>query len=106
MSGRPASAEMDATPVVWRLCLYVAGMTPTAQRALANLQSLCEVHLAGRYNLSVVDLLVEPQRAEADQIIAVPTLVRELPPPVRKIVGDLSNRERALAGLGVTAAQA
>lgn len=87
------------TADVWRLRLYVAGMTPVAQRALANLERICEQHLAGRYALQVIDLVDQPELAERDQILAVPTLVREHPVPVRKLIGDLSRTDRVLAGL-------
>jgi circadian clock protein KaiB len=80
---------------------YVAGMTATAQRALTNLKAICELHLTKGYTLSVVDLLENPQQAEDDQIIAVPTVVRELPMPVRKLIGDLSDTERVLACLSL-----
>jgi circadian clock protein KaiB len=83
----------------WELKLYVAGMTPTAVRALENLKSLCEKHLQGTYRIQVVDLLERPKLASGDQIVAVPTLVRRLPTPVKKIIGDLSNTERVLVGL-------
>ncbi len=83
----------------WELRLYVAGQTAKALAAFANLQKLCETHLAGRYSIEVVDLLKNPQLAKGDQILAVPTLVRKLPEPVRKIIGDLSNTERVLVGL-------
>jgi len=83
----------------WVLRLYVAGMNLTARRALANVQRICEEHLSGRYTLVVIDLLEQPALAEGDQILAVPTLVRELPPPLRKIIGDLSNTQRVLVGL-------
>ena len=83
----------------WKLRLYVAGQTPKSLAAFANLKKLCETHLAGRYEIEVVDLLVNPQLAKGDQILAIPTLVRQLPAPVRKIIGDLSNTERALVGL-------
>jgi len=83
----------------WVLRLYVAGMNLTARRALANVQRICEEHLSGRYTLEVIDLLEQPALAEGDQILAVPTLVRELPPPLRKIIGDLSNTQRVLVGL-------
>jgi len=86
-------------PSEWDLRLYVAGHTPRSVKALANLRKLCEEHLAGRYSIEVVDLLKAPQLAKGDQIIAVPTLVRKLPEPVRKIIGDLSNTERVLVGL-------
>ena len=83
----------------WQLRLYVAGETPRAAAALANLKRICEEHLAGRYTIEVVDLLANPRLATGDQIIAVPTLVRRLPPPMKKIIGDLSNEERLLVGL-------
>ncbi len=83
----------------WDLRLYVAGQTPRAVRAFANLKRICEEHLAGEYHIEVIDLLKEPRLALGDQIVAVPTLVRKLPVPVRKIIGDLSNTERVLVGL-------
>jgi len=85
--------------VAWNLRLYVAGQTPKSIRAFANLKELCEGHMKGRYQIEVVDLLEHPQLARGDQIIAIPTLVRKLPPPLRKIIGDLSNSERVLVGL-------
>ena len=85
----------------WELRLYVAGQTPKSVTALANLKKYCEQHLKGRYKLEVVDLLVNPQLAEGDQILAIPTLVRKVPEPIRKIIGDLSNEERVLVGLDV-----
>jgi circadian clock protein KaiB len=84
---------------LWELRLYVAGMTPTSIRAFENLKRLCEEHLHGAYRIQVVDLLERPALARGDQIIAVPTLVRRLPTPVKKIIGDLSNTERVLVGL-------
>ena len=86
-------------PPVWELRLYVAGMTPTSIRAFENLKRLCEEHMHGAYKIQVVDLLERPKLASGDQIIAVPTLVRRLPTPVKKIIGDLSNTERVLVGL-------
>lgn len=86
-------------PPVWELRLYVAGMTPTSIRAFENLKKLCEEHMHGAYKIQVVDLLERPKLATGDQIIAVPTLVRRLPTPVKKIIGDLSNTERVLVGL-------
>lgn len=83
----------------WDLRLYVAGQTPRSVAAFANLKRLCEEHLAGRYNIEVIDLVKHPQLAAGDQIIAIPTLVRKLPQPIRKIVGDLRDTERALVGL-------
>ena len=83
----------------WDLRLYVAGQTARAVAAFANLQNICEEHLPGQYRIEVIDLLKNPQLAKGDQILAVPTLVRKLPQPVRKIIGDLSNTERVLVGL-------
>lgn len=83
----------------WELRLYVAGQTPRAIAALANLKKLCEEHVKCKYHIEVIDLLKNPQLAKGDQILAVPTLVRKLPVPVRKIIGDLSNTERVLVGL-------
>jgi circadian clock protein KaiB len=87
-----ADAEFD-------LRLYVAGQTPTAVRAFANLRKICDEHLAGRYRIEVIDLLEDPQLGRGDQILALPTLVRRLPEPIKKIIGDLSNTERVLVGL-------
>jgi len=83
------------------LRLYVAGQTPKSVAALANLRRICEEHLAGEYTIEVVDLLENPQLAQGDQIVAIPTLVRKLPEPMRKIIGDLSNTERVLVGLEI-----
>jgi circadian clock protein KaiB len=83
----------------WELKLYVAGQTPKSLKAFANLKSICEEHLAGEYHIEVIDLVKNPQLAKGDQILALPTLVRKLPQPVRKIIGDLSNTERVLVGL-------
>lgn len=83
----------------WNLRLYVAGKTPKSVAAFANLKKICEEHMAGEYNIEIIDLLENPQLAQGDQILAVPTLVRKLPEPVRKIIGDLSNTERVLVGL-------
>jgi circadian clock protein KaiB len=95
---RPAGKSV---PKEWQLRLYVAGSTAKSAAALANLKAVCETHLAGRYTIEVVDLLVNPQLAAGDQILAVPTLVRKFPEPIRKIIGDLSNEERVLVGLDV-----
>ena len=84
---------------LWQLRLYVAGQTPKSLRAFANLKQICEDHLAGKYQIEIVDLMVNPQLARGDQILALPTLVRKLPEPVRKIIGDLSDTERVLVGL-------
>ena len=88
-----------ADPDVWQLRLYVAGKTAKSVAAFENLKRLCEKHLPGKYQIEVVDLLVHPQLAKGDQIVAIPTLVRKLPPPIRKVIGDLSNVERTLVGL-------
>jgi circadian clock protein KaiB len=85
----------------YHLRLYIAGMTPTARRALSNIESICTDHLQGRYDIEVIDLLEQPALAEGDQIIAVPTLVRRLPPPLRKIIGDLSQTEKVIVGLNL-----
>jgi circadian clock protein KaiB len=86
---------------VWLLRLYVAGQTPNSMTAFANLQKICKEHLAGRFDIEVVDLLESPQLAKGDQILAIPTLVRKLPPPLKKIIGDLSNTEKVLVGLDI-----
>lgn len=83
----------------WCLRLYVAGQSPRSLRAFENLKELCETHLAGRYQIEIIDLMENPKLARGDQIVAVPTLVRKLPEPVRKIIGDLSDSDRVLVGL-------
>ena len=85
----------------WQLRLYVAGQTPKSIVAFANLKRICEEHLEGQYSIEVIDLLVNPHLAKGDQILALPTLVRKLPEPVKKIIGDLSNTERVLVGLDI-----
>ena len=85
----------------WELRLYVAGQTPKSLTAFANLKKICDEHLAGEYHIEVIDLLKDPQLASGDQILAIPTLVRKLPQPIRKIIGDLSNTERVLVGLNL-----
>jgi len=92
-SEHPGSSEK------WALRLYTAGQTPKSLAAIKNLKKVCEEHLAGRYEIEVIDLLKNPRLAKDDQIVAIPTLVRKLPDPVRKIIGDLSDTERALVGL-------
>ena len=87
--------------VHYNLRLYVAGQTPKSASAIANLNAMCEQHLAGRYSIQVVDLRENPQLAAGDQILAVPTLVRRLPPPLKRIIGDLSNTEKVLVGLDI-----
>jgi circadian clock protein KaiB len=89
---------------LWQLRLYVAGQTPKSLAALSNLKKICENHLRGRYRIEVIDLLEQPQLSKGDQILAIPTLVRKLPEPVRKIIGDLSDTDRVLVGLDLRAA--
>jgi circadian clock protein KaiB len=106
MSSKPTEAVLPKKPTrakseTFVLRLYVAGQTPRSIAALANLKNICEEHLAGRYQLQVVDLLANPQLARGDQILAIPTLVRKLPLPVRRIIGDLSNTDRVLIGLDI-----
>ncbi len=93
------TASLTPAEPVWNLRLYVAGQTSRSMTAFANLKKICEEHLQGKYQIEVVDLLRNPTLARGDQILAVPTLVRKLPEPVRKIIGDLSNTERVLVGL-------
>jgi circadian clock protein KaiB len=93
--------DTNNEPEVWLLRLYVAGQSPRSLTALANLKKICEEHLAGRYEIEVVDLIQNPQLAADHQILALPTLVRQLPPPLRKIIGDLSKTEKVLVGLDV-----
>ena len=85
----------------YELRLYVAGQTPKSITALANLKKICEEHLAGQYEIEVIDLIKKPQLASGDQILAIPTLVRKLPSPIKKIIGDLSDTERVLVGLNL-----
>lgn len=92
-----AAADND----IWELRLYVAGQTAKSLAAFANLKRVCEEHLAGKYKIEVIDLVVSPQLARGDQIVAIPTLVRKLPAPIRKIIGDMSNTERVLVGLNL-----
>jgi circadian clock protein KaiB len=91
--------EASVTPEIWELRLYVAGQTPKSIAAFNNLKRICEEHLAGRYTIQVIDLMQNPKLARDDQIVAIPTLVRKLPDPIRRIIGDLSNTERTLVGL-------
>lgn len=95
----PGAVRQLSQEEFWELRLYVAGHTPRALTALANLKKICAEHVSCKYRIEVVDLLKNPQLAKGDQILAVPTLVRKLPVPVRKIIGDLSNTERVLVGL-------
>ena len=97
-------AEFEIDPAKaghYNLRLYVAGQTPKSLAAITNLKSICEEHLAGMYTIEVIDLLVKPQLAAGDQILAVPTLVRRLPPPIKRIIGNLSDTERVLVGLDI-----
>ena len=91
--------QATVAPMEWDLRLYVAGPTPKSVAAFRNLEQLCEEHLAGRYRIEIIDLMKNPQLAGNDQILAVPTLVRKLPSPIRKIIGNLSNRERVIVSL-------
>jgi circadian clock protein KaiB len=95
----PLPDPSDAYTESWNLRLYVAGQTPKSLRALTNLKRICEEHLAGKYHIEIIDLLENPQLASGDQILAIPTLIRKLPEPMRKIIGDLSNTERVMVGL-------
>jgi len=92
---------VNADAKKWNLRLYVAGQTPKSIVALANLKRICEQHLEGQYKVEVIDLMENPQLAQRDQIVAIPTLVRELPTPLKRIIGDLSNTDRVLVGLDV-----
>ena len=100
-AGKQGATAPDRPAAEWQLRLYVAGQTVKSVAAFDNLKRVCETHLAGRYTIEVVDLLVNPRLAAGDQILAVPTLVRKFPEPIRKIIGDLSNEERVLVGLDV-----
>jgi len=92
---------METEAKKWNLRLYVAGQTPKSVMALANLKRICDEHMQGKYSVEVIDLMENPQLARRDQIVAIPTLVRELPSPLKRIIGDLSNTERVLVGLDV-----
>lgn len=92
---------METEAKKWNLRLYVAGQTPKSVTALANLKRICDEHMNGEYSVEVIDLMENPQLARRDQIVAIPTLVRELPSPLKRIIGDLSNTERVLVGLDV-----
>jgi circadian clock protein KaiB len=98
------STPRRRTGKLWQLRLYVAGQTPKSLTAFSNLKKICETHLRGRYRIDVIDLVKRPQLSGGDQILAIPTLVRKLPEPVRKIIGDLSDTERVLVGLDLRAA--
>jgi circadian clock protein KaiB len=100
-----ASVSVSAPSKIWHLRLYVAGQTPNSLAAFANLKKICESYLHGRYNIEVIDLVKRPRLSSGDQILAIPTLVRKLPQPVRKIIGDLSDTERVLVGLNLIPAE-
>lgn len=102
---RHKSPARRAPERAWQLRLYVAGQTPKSVTALTNLKKICETHLRGRYSIEVIDLVARPQLSRGDQILAIPTLVRKLPVPVRKIIGDLSDTERVLVGLDLRPAR-
>lgn len=98
-SSFPHSLSDPGQPVDYALRLYIAGQSPKSVTALNNLRRVCDQHLSGRYTIDVIDLMKEPQRAVADQIVAIPTLIRRLPEPVKRILGDLSNLDRVVLGL-------
>ena len=99
---RPAR---EAAPKRWTLRLYVAGQTPRSLTAFSNLKRLCEEHIAGRYHIEVVDLMKDPELAQRDQIMAIPTLVRKLPAPIKRVIGDLSNAQRVMIGIDLEPAK-
>lgn len=101
MESTKTRARSKRSEKTYELRLYVAGQTPKSIAAFANLKKICEEHLAGQYHIEVIDLLKKPQLASGDQILAIPTLVRKLPEPIKKIIGDLSNTERVLVGLDI-----
>jgi circadian clock protein KaiB len=106
MSKLPKARGEPVADDRWQLRLYIAGRTAKSVAAFANLQKLCEEHMPGKYEIEVIDLMENPQLARGDQIVAIPTLVRKLPQPMRKIIGDLSNTERTLVGLQLRPAAA
>jgi len=103
--GHMSTGELESCPGpgegIWMLRLYIAGQSPKSLAALGNLKQICQEHLKGKYEIEVVDLLECPQLAQSDQILAIPTVVRRLPQPIRKIIGDLSDTERVLVGLDI-----
>ena len=101
MKKSSATHQLRRKKKIYDLRLYVAGQTPKSIMALANLKKICQEHLAGEYTIEVIDLVKNPHLASGDQILAIPTLVRKLPSPIKKIIGDLSNTERVLVGLNV-----
>ena len=100
-AAKPGAAGQEKAVAEWQLRLYVAGQTTKSAAAFDNLKRVCETHLAGRYTIEVIDLLVNPRLAAGDQILAVPTLVRRLPPPIKRIIGNLSDTDRVLVGLDI-----
>jgi circadian clock protein KaiB len=98
-TGSASAKKKKTKKKIFELKLYIAGQTPRSIAAFSNLKKICDTHLAGQYKINIIDLLKNPKLAKGDQIIAIPTLVKELPEPVRKIIGDLSNTERVLIGL-------
>ena len=102
---RRSSAANGAPGKLWQLRLYVTDQTPKSLMAFANLKQFCETHLKGRYHITVIDLVKQPQLAKGDQILAIPTVVRKLPKPVRTIIGNLSNIDHVLVGLDLRAAE-
>lgn len=105
MNAKARAKKRPEEEEVWILKLYVAGQTPRSMRAFENLKKICEEYLAGKYRIEIIDLLENPKLAAGDQILAIPTLVRQLPEPVRKIIGDLSNTEKVLVGLNIIPAR-
>ena len=99
MKAKSVQRKSENEDKLWELRLYVAGQTPRSLAAFSNLKTICEEHLKGEYHIEIVDLLQNPKLAKGDQILAIPTLVRKLPEPIKKIIGDLSNTERVLVGL-------
>ncbi len=93
------AGDADTSGLEWELRLYVAGQSPCSLAAVANLREICDTHLAGKYQIEIIDLLVTPQLSREDQIVAIPTLIRRLPEPMKRIIGDLSNTEKTLVGL-------
>src|ERR1035438_482359 len=105
-TSKDSCSEAEPQPAEWLLRLYVAGQTQKSGAAFANLKHICETHLKGKYQIEVLDLLVNPMLAKGDHIVAAPTLVRQLPPPVKRIIGDLAQEERVLVGLDLKSALA
>jgi circadian clock protein KaiB len=102
---RKSQSRTRGSQSTWQLRLYIAGHTPKSIEAISNLKKICDENLAGEYKIEIIDLLQNPQLAQGDQILAIPTLVRRLPEPVKKIIGDLSNTERVLVGLDIRPAR-